>query len=358
MQLIDKIRVGGREMGELAGEKTIIPVSKCRPGMVLLQPIVDEKTGAILLPRGGRLTEESIKKVVHFQHTQVWVELNTEEKIWQTKEHVVETYKEYATTLKYIIEGEQTPGEMLNIESLKNLAQYIIRDFKEDFELLACVNLVSELDKEYYAHSINVAFLALVMGRWREYSEEKLEKLVLAALLHDVGKVDMPIALKETEMDRRLRERLAYKRHPIYGYEKLAKYNELDNEVLKAVLTHHERCDGSGFPLSLRGDKINDLSKIISLADTYDKLRKKDHIFNVIRELRSTYVRAFDIELLLEFCTNIMNYYIGNHVLLSTGEIAEVHTVSSQSIYRPVVKVGDKMIDLYVQSQIDIVKVF
>lgn len=358
MQLIYKVRVGGRNMGELAGEKTIIPVSKCRPGMVLLQPIVDEKTGAILLPRGGKLTEESIKKVVHFQHTQVWVDLNTEEKIWQIQEHIVETYKEYATTLKYIIEGENKAGEVLNIESLKNLVHYIIRDFKKDFDLLACVNLVSELKEEYYIHSINVAFLSLMMGRWKEYSEEKLEQLVLAALLHDVGKIDIPSELKEIEMDRHLREHLAYKRHPIYGYEKLAKFNELDNEVLKAVLTHHERADGSGFPLSLRGDKINDLAKVISLADTYDRLRQKDHIFNVIKELRSAQVRAFDIKLLLEFCNNIMNYYIGNHVLLSTGEIAEVHAISPQAIYRPLVKVGDKIIDLYVQSQIDIVKVF
>lgn len=348
-------------MGELAGEKTIIPVSKCRPGMVLLQPIVDEKTGAILLPRGGKLTEECLKKVVHFQHTQVWVKLNTEEETWQTKEHIIETYKEYGTILKCIIEGEDQVGEVLNIEALKSLAQHMIKDFKKEFDLLACVNLVSKLNKEYYNHSIDVAFLALVMGRWRQYSEERLEQLVLAALLHDVGKVDLSSALKETEMDRRLRERLAYKRHPIYGYEKLAAYNELDNEVLKAVLTHHERCDGSGFPLSLKGDKISELAKIIGLADTYDKLKQKNHIFNVIKELRSTQIRAFDIELLLEFCNNIMNYYIGNHILLSTGEIAEIaeiHAISQQAIYRPIVKVGNKLIDLYVESQIEIVRVF
>ncbi len=345
-------------MGELASEKVIIPLSKCRPGMVLLQPILDEKTGAILLPRGDKLTEESIEKVHHFQHTQVWVDINTEDKMWQTEERIVESYKEYATTLKCIIEGGNKVGEVLNIEALKNLAQYMIKDFKDDFNLLACVNLVSQLKEEYYTHSINVAFLSLVMGRWRDYSEQRLEQLVLAALLHDVGKIDLPNALKDTDMDRRLRERLAYKRHPIYGYEKLVPFNELDNEVLKAVLTHHERCDGSGFPLSLRGDKISDMAKIIGLADTYDELKQKNHIFNVIKELRSTQLRAFEVDLLLEFCSNIMNYYIGNHVLLSTGEIAEVYSISPQAIYRPTVKVNNKLIDLYVQSQIDIVKVF
>lgn len=197
-----------------------------------------------------------------------------------------------------------------------------------------------------------------MMGRWRAYSEQRLEQLVLAGLLHDVGKIDLTIALKERDMDGSLRERLAYKRHPIFGYEKLAQFNELDNEVLKAVLTHHERCDGSGFPLSLREDKISDIAKIIGLADTYDELRQKEHIFNVIKELRSTQLRAFEVDLLLEFCNNIMNYYIGNHVLLSSGEIAEIYAIQPQSVYRPIVKVNDKLIDLYVQSQIDIVKVF
>lgn len=345
-------------MGELAREKIIIPLSKCLPGMVLLQPIVDEKTGAILLPRGGKLTKESIKKVHHFQHTQVWVDINTEEKIWQTDETIVEYYKDYATTLKRIIEGENKVGEALNIEDLKNLAQYMIKNFKDDFNLLACVNLVTELQEDCYTHSINVAFLSLMMGRWRAYSEQRLEQLVLAGLLHDVGKIDLTIALKENDMDGSLMERLAYKRHPIFGYEKLAQFNELNNEVLKAVLTHHERCDGSGFPLSLREDKISDIAKIIGLADTYDELRQKEHIFNVIKELRSTQLRAFEVDLLLEFCNNIMNYYIGNHVLLSSGEIAEIYAIQPQSVYRPIVKVNDKLIDLYVQSQIDIVKVF
>ena len=180
--------------------------------------------------------------------------------------------------------GEKTQLEEFGIIKLKKLVKGMIVTFTSDFDLLACVNLMSELERDCYRHSINVSLLSIVMGRWKGYSDERLEQLILAGLLHDIGKIDLPNAFMDNEMDVSLKERLAYKRHPILGYEKLAQFNELDNEVLKAVLTHHERCDGSGFPLSLTGDKISDMAKIIGLADTYDELRQEKHIFNVIKE--------------------------------------------------------------------------
>ena len=344
-------------MGELTRDKIIIPLSKCLPGMVLLQPVVEERTGAVLLPQGSRLTEESIQRGHLFQHTQVWVGINMEEKIWQVDEKVLKWYKDYATTLKHII-WEGNKSEDIDVNELKRLARCIISKFTSEFDLLACVNLVNQLDKDCYRHSINVALLSIVIGRWKEYSDEKLEKLVLAGLLHDVGKIDAASTFANSDIDIDLKARLAYKRHPILGYEKLVRFNELDNEVLKAVLTHHERSDGSGFPLGLTEDKLSDMAKIIGLADTYDELRQKQNIFDVIKELRSTQVRTFDIELLLEFCTNIMNYYIGSRVLLSTGEVAEIEAIQPQALYRPIVKTSEKSIDLYAQNQIDIVKVF
>ncbi len=344
-------------MEELTREKIIIPLSKCLPGMVLLQPVVEERTGVVLLSQGSILTEECIKRVHLFNHTQVWVDISTEEKLWQVDKDIVKSYKDYATTLRHII-WEGSKLEEIDIKELKRLARCMITKFTNEFDLLACVNLVNHLDKDCYRHSINVALLSIVIGIWKGYSDEKLEKLVLAGLLHDVGKTDSSSAFANSDIDIDLRERLAYKRHPIFGYEKLVKFNELDNEILKAVLTHHERSDGSGFPLGLTEDKLNDIAKIIGLVDAYDVLRQKENIFNVIKELRSSQVRAFDIELLIEFCTNIMNYYIGTHVLLSTGEIAEIEAIQPHALYRPIVKTSEKSIDLYAQSQIDIVKVF
>ncbi len=337
-------------------EKIIIPLSKCLPGMMLLQPIVDKETGTVLLPKDKPLTVEYIKKANNFDHTEVWVDINAKDSHWQTNQETLLVYRKYATMLKEIVGDDYRIG-VINLTALKELATSIVEGFHSDFDLLSCVNLVKELDEDCFTHSINVAFLGLLVGRWNGYNHTKLEQIVEAALLHDVGKLDLPGYKQSESVRARIKEELAYRRHPIYGYERLVKYNELDNEVLKAVLTHHERCDGSGFPLSLRADRISDIASIIGLADEYDTYRKENSIFKVIKYLRTTCVRGFPSELLVQFCRRIMSYYIGSTVLLSTGDVGEICSISHQIACRPLIKLKDTYLDLHLHQEIDIVKI-
>lgn len=338
-------------------EKVIIPLSKCIPGMVLLQSVLDVDTGNIIINKDQELTQGIIEGIGKFKHTQVWVGIRTEQSIWQVEDVVIKNYKQYASMLKRIMAVDKK-GEAIKIEELIDLSDCIIEDFKSNFNLIACVHSLKDIKKDGYEHSINVAFLSLLIGRWQEYSPEKLKQLVLAALLHDIGKLDVFDNIHNNESSYNIKQIIEYKRHPIYGYEKLSKEDNLDLEVLKAVLTHHERCDGSGFPLHLTEEHISDLAKIIGLADEYDNLRGQEHIFKVIKTLRCTRVRKFDINILLEFCANIINYFIGNFVLLSTGETGEIVFIQEQHLHRPIVRVKNRYINLYDNPQIEIIKVF
>lgn len=343
-------------MKELVIEKIIIPITECISGMTLMQSIIDEHTGTVIVARGQTLTEENIEKLKNFEHTQVWIALQTESTIWKVEPKKIEKYKSYEKTLKVIMRGhEKAP---ISIKELEEIADDMLKEFVDDYEILACVNLSSQLDTETFCHSVNVAFLSLLMGRWLKYEPHKLKNLILAALLHDVGKISLSTLLKhksEDQMD--YMEKLEYRRHTVYGYERLVTYNEVDVEVLKGVLSHHERCDGSGYPLSLRENKINDLAKIIGIADTYDCLKQQYHIFEVIRHLGNLMIRKFDVNLLLEFCHNLTHYYIGCAVLLNTGEIGEVAFIQSQALSRPILKVKDEYVNLYESTHLEIVKV-
>lgn len=344
-------------MENLVVEKVIIPITECIPGMTLMQSIVDEHTGVTIVGKGQTLTEEHIEKLNNFQHAQVWITIQSESSIWKVDDKTIEKYKEYTEIFKLIMEDIVNPS-LLSINRLIDLTDSIIKEFRDEYRLLACVNLVNKLEKSTYEHSINVAYIALLMGRWAGYNGTKLKDLVLAALLHDVGKISLPSCVFEkNQEDMDFMEKIEYRRHSIYGYERLASYNEMSIDVLRGVLTHHERCDGSGYPLSLREDKMNSIAKIIGIADTYDHLRGRYHIFEVIRKLGNTMMRKFDVNFLFQFCNNIINYYVGCTVLLNTGEVGEVVFIQPQAWGRPIIKIKEQYVNLYEKTNLEIIKV-
>ena len=337
--------------------KIIMPLSECTPGMMVLQPIVDVDTGRTLVGKNQLLTEEILERIKKFKHAEIWVGIRKEEEnLWKVDQEVMAAYKKYVAVLKDII-GNKDQEMALQINEIEDLAKCITEEFECNFNLLACVNLMKDVDKDIYTHSINVTFLSLLIARWINYNPLKLRHIAIAALLHDIGKVDMPDYLLYKRDALTVKEKLELRRHPIYGYERLSKYNELDNEVLKAVLTHHERCDGSGYPLNLTEDRINDIARIIAIADEYDILRKSTNIFQIVKIMKCDMIRKFDINMLLEFCNNVINYYIGENVILNSGEQGEVVFIQSHALHRPIVKVKEKYIDLYENLQIEIIKV-
>lgn len=344
-------------MNDACIDKIIVPIDECASGMTLMQSIVDENTGTTIVAKGQVLNDEHISRLKNFRHSQIWVHIDKQSSFWKVSKASSEAYKSYAKMLRQALnaEDESLP---IDLEEFKRIAKMIVRDFNDDYELLGCVDLLKRLDKDSYYHSINVAFLALLVGRWQKYDHEKLERLVLTALLHDVGKLKIKASiLGKKEKDMTLLEKLEYRRHTILGYELLASYKELDVEVLKGVLSHHECMDGSGYPLSLEGDVLNDFAKIIGIVDTFDHLKEKYHIFKAIRHLGSIRYKKFDKEILLQFCNNVVNYYIGCKVLLSTGEVGEVAFIQTKALYRPIVKVKDRKINLYDQTGIEIVSI-
>ena len=340
-------------------DKIIVPADECAIGMKLMQSIIDEKTGTTIVARGQILNDEYISKLKNFKHTEIWVRIEEESEFWKVASTTIEEYKNYANVLQQIFCRQAKGSSYIEFNQLKKLSKMIIKNFTSDYDALGCMGLLSHLDKNIYYHSINVALLALLIGRWMAYDEKKIEDLVMTGLLHDVGKIKInPSLYNKREEEMGVLEKLEYRRHTIYGYEMLATYNELDNEVLKGVLSHHECIDGSGYPLCVDGDHLNDLAKVIGIVDTFDRLKEKYHIFKTIRHLGSIRFKKYDPKILLPFCHNVVNYYIGCKVLLSNGKIGEIAFMEPKGLYRPVVRVGKQEISLYEEPSIEIVKVF
>jgi HD-GYP domain-containing protein (c-di-GMP phosphodiesterase class II) len=126
-------------------------------------------------------------------------------------------------------------------------------------------------DREARAHNLRVARLCIHMGRQLSMSAHELRVLARAGLMHDIGKLGIPedVLGKQSALDEA--EWNLMRTHPELGLTLLDRTGRSSREVL-AVLYHHERMDGSGYPYGLRGDAIPIEARIVAVADTFDAL--------------------------------------------------------------------------------------
>ncbi len=125
-------------------------------------------------------------------------------------------------------------------------------------------------------HSRRVAEFSVKIGGWLGYSEEQLEKLYFASLIHDIGKIGISDAILAKPSFYSEHDFEVMKRHPELGIEIMGGFIE-DQDITSAILQHHERPDGKGYPYGITGDEIRPIARIIKIADVYDALISSRH---------------------------------------------------------------------------------
>ncbi len=337
-------------------QKIILPISKCIPGMITAQPIVNLQTGTVIVGQNQILTESTLDMIQNFIHTDIWIYLDSFNKVWNLPSQTIENYRRYGNALKTVL-GNSKDGDSVNMEALENICESLPLDFNKNHILIGCTNLMKSLEEDLYAHSMNVTFISILIAKWIKLDSEEFPNLIKAALLHDIGCINLPFnPMKENEtFDANMQAE--YERHPIYSFNIVSRIKDIDPSIAKAILAHHEKSDGSGFPLKITAPQISLMAKIIALADQYELLRNKYHIFDTLKILQTEMISKFDTHMLLTFCETIANYYVGVYVTLSTGDIGEVVFINTTNLYRPLVKVKNKYIDLMDWPSINIVSV-
>ncbi len=226
-------------------------------------------------------------------------------------------------------------SEMKLIESVAERVGMAVtnHDLYEDlknFQIATVKSLVSMIEaKDPYTsgHSERVHILSMLLGKSLSLSDEDLEVLKWASILHDIGKIGMPERILNKPGKLTPAEFESMKEHPERGYKVLAPIHQLASASL-AVRSHHERMDGRGYPMGLRGEEIPWIARIISVADTYDALtssrayrprRSPDLAFAVIADVRGTQldpVAVDALEMLLPFIRE-------HEVMIQTGVLEQ-----------------------------------
>lgn len=121
-------------------------------------------------------------------------------------------------------------------------------------------------------HSLSVAFIAMLMARELGMNPVEIEETGLAGLLHDIGELRIPSQIIQKRGELSKAEQNFLNMHPQYGLVMLTQLQAFEPRIREVAYLHHERLDGSGFPLGIKGDKIPPLARLIGLVDHYDEL--------------------------------------------------------------------------------------
>jgi putative nucleotidyltransferase with HDIG domain len=254
----------------------------------------------------------------------------------------------YAEDLFYRIRtNRQIP--MLEIRS--NLIPFIHQAAEHD-DLFQIIEAVRSKDAYTYKHSVGVGVLASLIGKWMGLDASEQSLVATAATLHDVGKMKVSQELLQKPGKLTDIEYAEMKRHTVYGYEMLKETAGLNRRIALVALQHHERADGSGYPLKLHGMQTDPLSKIVAVADVFHAMtsdrpyQQALPLQSVLEQMRKCTFHGLDPVIVDVLLRHVGRNMLGKQALLNDGRLGEVVHVNPHDIFRPLVQVKQSFLDL------------
>jgi HD-GYP domain-containing protein (c-di-GMP phosphodiesterase class II) len=190
---------------------------------------------------------------------------------------------------------------------------------------------------------MNVCVMSVSFGRSLGMDKAELAVLGLGGLLHDLGKMRVPLEILNKPSKLTFEEFEVMKTHPMEGYNMLKEQDNLPIDVLDIVKHHHERRNGKGYPSHLNGDQISNMTRIVAIVDVYDAITSDrcyhDAIspYDALKNMYEWVKEDFDKEMIEQFIKCLGIYPIGSVVELNLGHIGIVVSASEKSKLRPIV---------------------
>lgn len=248
--------------------------------------------------------------------------------------------------LKNCFDAYLSDGGTVNKEELLSKTISLVNPKQTTLDVFDMLHNIRQVNDSTYAHSLNVAIISRIIGKWLHFSNEELDTLTLAGLLHDIGKTKIPDEVLNKDGKLTDEEFQMIRNHPKYGYD-ILKSQPLNSHIKKAALMHHERCDGSGYPMGLTMEEIDDYALIIAIADVYDAMTAARSYraplcpFEVIAEFEKDGLQKYKPKYILTFLENIANAYQNNRVMLSDGTSARIVLLNHRRLSKPLVQLDD-----------------
>lgn len=340
------------------------------PGMVLGEDV--ESSGGILFPADTVLTEAMIERLKRYSVMCVTVKEDIDfatthyEKI-RFDEAFKNFQKKHAENLiryKKLMVSFVTGGIPIASENLLAIYQDMSSTYDSGTVLLDYLyNLMPNEDELTYTHCLNSALLGGTFANWMEMNQQDKENLILSCFYYDIGKLRLPYDLLWKSGKLSEEEYTMIKKHPVIGYALLNNSKSpVDQRVKNAVIMHHERMDGSGYPYHMKGSGIDVFARYVAIIDTYIAMASPRSYRTAMTPLQildnfQKNLPIYDTELLLPLMKRIADAQLGTTVQLSDNSVWDVFMVHPGRYSLPVLKnAEEKILDLLENPQLSIVK--
>lgn len=234
-----------------------------------------------------------------------------------------------------------------DVESISNTAEELIDSLSSQKDILVNIADIKMYDDYTYHHSLSVAIMSIAIGMEIGFERDRLAELCVAGLLHDIGKVSVPIEIINKPGKLTKEEFETVKMHPVYAAQHLKERDLVNDNVFKGIIQHHEKMDGTGYPYKLSGKNIHPYARILAVADVYDALtsnrpyRVPNPPNEAIEYIMAGNETHFDEQVIRAFLRKVAPYPVGSRVSLSNGERACVLKNYPEAPLRPLVSVID-----------------
>lgn len=313
--------------------------------MILAKTLYGDN-GEILLRKEVTMHLSYVKRLINLGYSGIYINDKLSEDITVTEviseDLKMRTIKSIKNLMNTNMKKKQVQSALKTIEKLMN---NIVDEISGNQDVIFNMMDLRVASEYTFYHCVNVCILSLVLGVALKLKKEDLYLLGTASLLHDMGKIYTPNEILDKPEKLTYEEFEIIKQHSQNGYKYVKDNLCINAKVYMGIYQHHEKYDGTGYPLNIKGKKISLFGRIIAIADVYDALvSDRPYRKGVLPSEAIEYIMGgggtmFDQHLVRVFAAKMAPYPIGTCVSLSNNLIGIVVENYSSCCLRPLVRI-------------------
>lgn len=343
----------------------VCKVEEIKPNSILARPIMTPDY-QILLSEGTTLRLDYVEKLKDLGITEVYLEderVPDAEEVAILKKDIEDSVK---NQVKTVLE-KHTYNHNEELMELNSAADNVITNIIQEEKVVEQVFDIKERSSDLYEHSLSLCSLSVLTAIRLGLSQEEVHDIGVGSLLHDIGLRYLTIKYSNYNVDEMSDvEQTEYKKHPVYGYTALKHEAWISERAKNIILYHHEKMDGSGYPLKAADIPIE--AKVISVCDTFDELIcgigcKRVKVHEAVEYLKNFKNSKFDGKIVDAFLEFTAVYPAGSLVMTNEGEVGIVIRQNKEFPDRPVLKiiqdkVGNRVFSDIIKDLVEVNNIF